>query len=136
MIPRWVRIAGEQIAGNRVMTELPLVKPSAGPRRPARATPARSGPGVSTRRPLFFAFLVLLILGGVIVSLVMGAWPALSTFGFGFVTTQVWNPVTEKFGALAPIYGTLVTSLIAHADRHPGRASASRSSSPSCAPPG
>jgi len=36
-----------------------------------------------------------------------------STFGFGFVTNEVWNPVTEKFGALAPIYGTLVTSLIA-----------------------
>ena len=34
-------------------------------------------------------------------------------FGFDFLTTEVWNPVTEKFGALAPIYGTLVTSLIA-----------------------
>jgi phosphate transport system permease protein len=39
--------------------------------------------------------------------------PALRTFGFDFVTTQSWNPVTEKFGALAPIYGTLITSLIA-----------------------
>ncbi len=61
-----------------------------------------------------FALLVLLILGGVIVSLVAGAWPALRTFGFfSFVTTQVWNPVTEQFGALAAIYGTLVTSAIA-----------------------
>ena len=34
-------------------------------------------------------------------------------FGFGFIVSQHWNPVTEKFGALAPIYGTLVTSLIA-----------------------
>ena len=63
----------------------------------------------------FFAFLVLVILGGVFVSLVMGALPALSTFGFSFAHMQVWNPVTEKFGALAPIYGTLVTSLIAMA---------------------
>ncbi len=39
--------------------------------------------------------------------------PACSAFGFDFLTTQSWNPVTEKFGALAPIYGTLVTSLIA-----------------------
>jgi len=60
-----------------------------------------------------FAFGVLLVLGGVIVALVSGALPALEHFGFGFITTNVWNPVTEKFGALAPIYGTLVTSGIA-----------------------
>jgi len=59
------------------------------------------------------AILVLLILGGIIVSLIHGAWPALSKFGFGFLTSETWNPVTEKFGAVAPIYGTLVTSLIA-----------------------
>ena len=39
--------------------------------------------------------------------------PASREFGFGFLTTQRWNPVTEKFGAIAPIYGTIVTSLIA-----------------------
>jgi phosphate transport system permease protein len=60
-----------------------------------------------------FALLVLLILGGVIVALVDGALPALHAFGISFVVTEVWNPVTEKFGALAPIYGTLVTSAIA-----------------------
>ncbi len=62
---------------------------------------------------LFFALAVLALLGGVIISLAIGAWPALSTFGLGFVVTEVWNPVTDKFGALAPIYGTIVTSLIA-----------------------
>jgi len=56
---------------------------------------------------------VLLILGGVIVSLLIGAWPALREFGFEFLITERWNPVTEKFGALAPIYGTLLTSFIA-----------------------
>jgi phosphate transport system permease protein len=60
-----------------------------------------------------FALLVLLILGGVIVALIGGALPALRTFGVSFLYTDVWNPVTEKFGALAPIYGTLVTSAIA-----------------------
>jgi phosphate transport system permease protein len=60
-----------------------------------------------------FALLVLLILGGVIVALISGALPALRTFGVSFLYTDVWNPVTEKFGALAPIYGTLVTSAIA-----------------------
>jgi phosphate transport system permease protein len=60
-----------------------------------------------------FALLVLLILGGVIVSLITGAWPALRTFGPAFVVSEVWNPVTQQFGALAPIFGTLVTSAIA-----------------------
>ena len=59
------------------------------------------------------AILVLLILGGVAASLLRGAWPALSHFGIKFVTREVWNPGTDEFGALAPIYGTLVTSLIA-----------------------
>jgi phosphate transport system permease protein len=59
------------------------------------------------------AFGVLLLLTGVLISLVIGSLPALRTFGFGFITGERWNPVTEKFGALAPIYGTLVTSLIA-----------------------
>jgi phosphate transport system permease protein len=60
-----------------------------------------------------FALFVLLILGGVIVALISGSLPALRTFGVSFLYTDVWNPVTEKFGALAPIYGTLVTSAIA-----------------------
>src|SRR5207237_3760212 len=60
-----------------------------------------------------FALLVLLILGGVILSLVEGALPALRHFGWGFLSTDSWNPVTEKFGALAAVYGTLVTSAIA-----------------------
>ena len=59
------------------------------------------------------AILVLLILGGVMVSLLVGSLPALKTFGFSFLFTESWNPVTEKFGALAAIYGTLVTSAIA-----------------------
>jgi len=59
------------------------------------------------------AIAVLGLLGGVILSLIIGAWPALQAFGFNFLIEERWNPVTEKFGALAPIYGTLVTSFIA-----------------------
>ncbi len=59
------------------------------------------------------AVTVLLILSGIIVSLIHGSWPALQTFGFSFIYTEVWNPVTEQFGAIAPIYGTVVTSVIA-----------------------
>src|SRR6202142_3596415 len=59
------------------------------------------------------AVTVLIILGGIIFSLVYGSLPALRTFGVGFLYQEVWNPVTEKFGAIAPIYGTVVTSIIA-----------------------
>ncbi len=71
------------------------------------------GDSVFRATTFLFALLVLVILGGVIVSLIAGAWPALRAFGPAFVINNVWNPVTENFGALAPIYGTLVTSLIA-----------------------
>jgi phosphate transport system permease protein len=59
------------------------------------------------------AALVLLLLAGVLVALCYGGWPALRTFKFGFLTREVWNPVTEQFGALAALYGTVITSLIA-----------------------
>ena len=59
------------------------------------------------------ALLVLLLLAGVIVSLLYGSWPALKTFKWAFVTGEKWNPVTEVFGALTPLYGTIATSIIA-----------------------
>jgi phosphate transport system permease protein len=59
------------------------------------------------------AISVLVILGGIILSLIIGAWPAIQTFGFGFLVTETWDPVADKYGALAPVYGTIVTSLIA-----------------------
>jgi phosphate transport system permease protein len=80
---------------------------------PRHAARQRLGERVFRGATLAAAVLVLLLLGGVAVSLLKGAWPALSHFKLEFLTRQIWNPVTEKFGALAPIYGTLVTSLIA-----------------------
>ena len=59
------------------------------------------------------AIAVLLILGGVTIALLLGAWPALAHFKLSFVTREIWNPVTNEFGALAAVYGTLVTSAIA-----------------------
>jgi len=56
---------------------------------------------------------VLVLLTAVIISLIGGSIPALKTFGWGFLTSQSWNPVTEKFGALPAIYGTILTSFIA-----------------------
>jgi phosphate transport system permease protein len=59
------------------------------------------------------ALVVLLIFAGVITALVIGSIPSFKAFGFGFLFTEKWSPTTERFGALAPIYGTIVTSLIA-----------------------
>jgi phosphate transport system permease protein len=73
---------------------------------------AGTGDGVFRGLTFLFAVFVLAILCGVIVSLIDGALPALKQFGVGFLFGDVWNPVTDNFGALAPIYGTLVTSLI------------------------
>jgi phosphate transport system permease protein len=55
----------------------------------------------------------LLLLGGIIASLVVASWPTISAFGFDFLLTANWDPPIDEYGALVPIYGTLVTSLIA-----------------------
>jgi phosphate transport system permease protein len=59
------------------------------------------------------AWMVLVLLAGVILTLIYGSWPALKAFQLDFITRVKWNPVQEQFGALAPLYGTVVTSLIA-----------------------
>jgi phosphate transport system permease protein len=65
------------------------------------------------RVTMLFALLVLAMLLGIIGALTYAALPALQKFGFSFFFTNVWDPVKSQFGALAPIYGTLVTSAIA-----------------------
>ncbi len=59
------------------------------------------------------AWLTLGLLVAIIVSLVIGAWPAIAQFGLAFLWTSEWDPVAEKFGGLVMIYGTLMTSAIA-----------------------
>jgi phosphate transport system permease protein len=61
----------------------------------------------------FFALSVLGLLLAIIVALAIAAAPAIEKFGLRFFVTDAWNPVTKNFGALSPIYGTLVTSAIA-----------------------
>ena len=84
--------------------------------------PRPSGVGERSRSPAdrlfrgltqFFAVLVLLSVFGILVTLLAGSWPALKAFGPRFLTSKEWNPVTGQFGALAPLYGTIVTSVIA-----------------------
>jgi phosphate transport system permease protein len=59
------------------------------------------------------AWITLLLLVGIIVSLLVGAAPAIEKFGLSFLWTKEWDPVQEKFGGLVMIVGTLMTSLIA-----------------------
>src|SRR5437763_13679982 len=61
------------------------------------------------------AISVLLILGGIILSLIAGAWPAIKAYGLYFLFASRWAPSAEPpvLGALGPIYRTLVTSAIA-----------------------
>jgi len=59
------------------------------------------------------ALVVLALLVGVAVSLFIGAWPAFSHFGIGFLFSDSWSPPKERFGAAAAIYGTVVTAIIA-----------------------
>ena len=69
--------------------------------------------GLFRKTTLFFALFVLAILAAIIGSLIVGGYPAMEKFGFGFLTSRAWNPVTHEYGALNAIYGTVVTSFIA-----------------------
>ena len=88
------------------------------PSPPARSATARRGSGAAGDR-LFgmlagsAAAVVLISLGGVALSMLWGGLPAFRKFGLGFIYRSAWNPVEKDFGAFVPIYGTLVTSLIA-----------------------
>ena len=83
---------------------------------PQRPRPFRSAPWKDVAfewLTRFFAFLVFSILAAILVSLVTGSELTLRKYGFSFIWESDWNPVTEKFGALVPIFGTLVTSAVA-----------------------
>jgi len=83
---------------------------------PRGSRPARSAPWKDVAfewLTRFFAFVVFSILAAILVSLAIGSQQTLQKYGFSFLWSADWNPVTEEFGALVPIFGTLVTSLIA-----------------------
>ena len=81
--------------------------------------PAKSKPSRKLGSLLFegtstgFAILALVLLAGIIVALTIASWPSIRAFGFDFLTSSEWNPPAERFGALIPIYGTVVSSIIA-----------------------
>ncbi|WP_236717249.1 phosphate ABC transporter permease subunit PstC [Acidihalobacter prosperus] len=79
----------------------------------ANAHPQRWGDRLFQWTTLFFALFVLGVLAAILLTLAWSAWPAFEHFGWHFLVSSEWNPVTLKFGALSPMVGTLVTSLIA-----------------------
>ncbi|UAK23035.1 phosphate ABC transporter permease subunit PstC [Sphingomonas nostoxanthinifaciens] len=84
----------------------------------ALEAPRGAPPGHATGEIIFrsaclaAATLLMAALAGVIVSLFIGGLPAFRQFGFGFLTSTTWNPVTEVYGAAGPIAGTLVTAFL------------------------
>jgi phosphate transport system permease protein len=90
---------------------MPRATPQSRP--PARAHVAPWGDKLFALLAHGAAWLTLALLVGIIVSLVIGAAPALQKYGLGFLWSAQWDPVQEKFGGLVMIYGTLMTSLIA-----------------------
>lgn len=77
------------------------------------ATQGRLGDAVFFNLTRVFAAITLILLVGIVVSLTWSAWPSISTFGFGFLTSTEWNPPADRFGAVVPMFGTLATSIIA-----------------------
>ena len=82
---------------------------------PVRVQARKHGAGDIVFRALAvgFASLVLLCMAGIFVSLVNSSWLSLSRFRLGFLWSQEWNPVTERFGAAATIFGSLMSTAIA-----------------------
>jgi phosphate transport system permease protein len=77
---------------------------------------ARSGPLVDKVFGWLAKGAALVTLGlllAILTSLTISAWPAISKYGLGFLTSTAWDPVQEEFGGLVMIYGTVATSLIA-----------------------
>jgi phosphate transport system permease protein len=84
--------------------------------KPPPANRARSGPladrifGYLAKGAALFTLGLLL---AILASLTISAWPAITKYGLGFLTSTAWDPVQEEFGGLVMIYGTLATSIIA-----------------------
>ena len=98
-----------------VLPPQPLELPQAdqGRRPPERRSTLPWGDAVFSFLAQGAAWLTLALMAGIIGSLLLGAAPAIKEFGLAFLWTSEWDPVLEKFGGLAMIYGTLATSIIA-----------------------
>jgi len=83
------------------------------PRRMVRGAPRFSGDALFAGLATGAGLLVLVLLGAIIAALLVGGWPAFRAFGPGFLVNAEWDPVSEVFGAAVPVYGTVVTAVLA-----------------------
>ncbi|WP_414444566.1 phosphate ABC transporter permease PstC [Burkholderia sp. 22PA0106] len=92
------------------MSDIPLSsRPAAGQMR----APGRLGDVIFGGLARIAAIVTLLVLGGIIVSLLIASLPTIEKFGLSFLWRSEWDPNADVYGALVPIYGTIVTSIIA-----------------------
>ncbi len=98
--------SGGDALGNGRMAVVP-------PNKPPKGGSSTLGDTIFFNLTRAFALIALAMLAGIIVSLVYAAWPSIQKYGVPFIWSSDWNPPAEKFGALIPIYGTIVTSIIA-----------------------
>ncbi|WP_193015870.1 phosphate ABC transporter permease PstC [Proteus sp. FME41] len=75
--------------------------------------PSKRGDVIFSALVRLAALITLLLLTGIIVSLIFASWPSIQQFGLSFLWTKEWDPPAQEFGALVPIYGTIITSIIA-----------------------
>ncbi|MEK7680408.1 MAG: phosphate ABC transporter permease subunit PstC, partial [Deltaproteobacteria bacterium] len=80
---------------------------------PDRYKADRYGDALFKGVSFFFAFSVIILLFLIIAVLFKESMPSLRKFGFGFLYGRQWDPVSQSFGGLAAIYGTVVSSIIA-----------------------
>src|SRR5690348_200505 len=89
---------------------------------PAAAAPSRTkivsgrprgGDELAWTFTLFFALLIFVVTAMLVYQLWIHSSPSRGKFGLGFLTSRLWNPVTDQFGAAPFIYGTVVTSFLA-----------------------
>jgi len=91
------------------MSDVPLAPDSAARQK----APSPAGDIIFGSLTRLAALVTLLLLGGIIVSLIVSSMPTIHKFGLAFLWTADWDPPSDQFGALVPIYGTLATSIIA-----------------------
>ncbi len=83
------------------------------PRNPAAKGSSSFGDALFSAVATSAGLLVLVLLGAIIVSLFIGGLPAFRAFGPNFLVNADWDPVQQIFGGAVPIYGTLITSVLA-----------------------
>jgi phosphate transport system permease protein len=89
--------------------------PALGPRalRAQRGLGDRIGDPLLKWLSALAALIAVAVVGGIVYEVFHLAWPAITKFGLGFITTDDWNPVTNRFGAASFIYDTVITSAVA-----------------------